>query len=141
MSVRLCKTLLSAPAKPKVISTIYCYYHQSTVSGGSRACHWVYRRGRQSVSRGKRKRRKQKGLCEVGIKLVGFHPPRLSSSAAEGGFLLAGDLPKASLAASHGPYERINQGFTQPGTATLTSSQTKGRKKYSWGNKVRPETV
>lgn len=107
----------------KVISTIYSYYHQSTVSEGNRACHQVYKRGRQS-SRGKGRtgsvRKRNKGE----IKHAGFHP-RLSSSAAEWGFACR-KFPETFPPES---YEGINQGFTQPGPDTLTTSQTSTRQK------------
>lgn len=78
-----------------------------------------------------------------GIKQVGFHPPTLQLCSRMR-LLLAGDFLKPSLPASFGPYEGINQGFARPGPDTLTTSpdqlQTKD-KKYSWGNKLRPEML
>lgn len=121
MSVRLCKTLLSAPAKAKVISTIYSYYHQSTVSGGNRACHRVYKGGRRSMSGRKKERRgKWRGVCEVERKSRWLSPPPTPTLQLNCRMRLFACM-RFPFQPAIGPDRELNPGFTQPGPENLNS--------------------
>lgn len=121
--------------QPKVIFTVWSYYHRSTLSRGQQHVlpslqrRWLKHAAGENMSK-----RKSEGLCEVEVKQVG------SSFAADWSLCLQEICRNLPLPASQGSCEGINQDFIQAGPDTSTMSQTSKNKNYSWGNKVSPET-